>query len=129
MPWSEKIARIALTRYPGKTQLELRSVSAPARSIRPRAVDHFFERDVFFAFGAADQTHLLEIVLGLEQVALFGMPHAVIGPGQCVFRIGGERFVIPMFGIVVAPELAAPIARQGGALRIVVIASAPHPRG
>src|SRR6516225_10426706 len=59
--------------------------------IRPRSVDHFLERNVFFALGAADQAHLLEVVLGLEEVALFGMPHAVIGPGQSVFGIGGKR--------------------------------------
>src|SRR5215469_9301787 len=77
-----------------------RNFHAPTRSVRPRAVDHFLERNVFFALGAADQAHLLEVVLGLEQVALFGMPHAVIGPGQSVFGIGGKRLVVPIFGVV-----------------------------
>src|SRR5690348_12926472 len=89
--------------------------------VRPRAVDHFFERDVFLAFGAADQTHLLEIVLGLEQIALFGMPHAVIGPGQSVLRIGDERLVVPVFGVVIAAKLAAGIAEQGRHVGIVVM--------
>src|SRR5689334_22577943 len=89
--------------------------------VRPRAVDHFFERDIFLALGAADQAHLLEIVLGLEHVALFGMPHAVIGPGQSVLRIGGERLVVPVFGVVITAELAVGIAEQGRHVGIVVV--------
>src|SRR6516164_11360959 len=91
------------------------------RSVRPGAVDHFFERDIFFALGAADQAHLLEIVLGLEQVALFGVPHAVIRPRQSVFRIGGERLVVPILGVVLAAELAARIAKQRRDVGIVVM--------
>src|SRR3984885_6619983 len=91
--------------------------------IRPGAVDHFFERDVFVAIGvAADHRHLFQVVLGLEQVALLGLPHAVIGPGQSVVRIGGERLVVPIFGVVVAAELAAGVADQRGDIDIVVIA-------
>src|SRR5215467_5083438 len=77
-----------------------------------RAVDHFFERHIFLAGGAADQAHLLEVVLGLEQVALFGMPHAVIGPGQSMLRIGNERLLVPIFGVVITAELAAGIAKE-----------------
>src|SRR5499427_10886815 len=91
------------------------------RSVRPRAVDHFLERNVFFALGAADQAHLLEIVLGLEQVALFGVPHAVIRPGQSVFWISGERLVVPIFGVVITAELAARIAEQRRHVGIVVM--------
>src|SRR5215472_11617228 len=91
------------------------------RSVRPRAVDHFLERNVFFALGAADQAHLLEVVLGLEEVALFGMPHAVIGPGQSVFGIGGKRLVVPIFGVVIAAQLAARIAEQRRYVGIVVV--------
>src|SRR6516165_4925061 len=91
------------------------------RSVRPRAVDHFLERNVFFALGAADQAHLLEVVLGLEEVALFGMPHAVIGPGQSVFGIGGKRLVVPIFGVVIAAQLAARIAEQCRYVGIVVV--------
>src|SRR6516164_8672967 len=83
--------------------------------------DHFLERNVFFALGAADQAHLLEVVLGLEEVALFGMPHAVIGPGQSVFGIGGKRLVVPIFGVVIAAQLAARIAEQRRYVGIVVV--------
>src|SRR5262249_32328693 len=90
--------------------------------IRPRSVDHLFECDIFLALGAANQTYLFKVVLGLEQVALFGMPHAVIGPGQSVVRIGGECLIVPIFGIVIAAKLAARIAEQRRHVRIVVIA-------
>src|SRR6202035_831015 len=63
-----------------------------------------------------------QVVLGLEQVALLGLPHAVIGPGQRVVRIGGERLVVPIFGVVVAAEFSAGVADQGGDIDIVVIA-------
>src|SRR5580692_8118923 len=87
------------------------------------AVDHVPERNIFVAFGvAADGAHLFQVVLGLEQVALLGLPHAVIGPGQRVVRIGGERLVVPIFGVVVAAELTAGVADQGGDIDIVVIA-------
>src|SRR6516162_4777705 len=101
----------------GGTRTRPREIShAPTRSVRPRAVDHFLERNVFFALGAADQAHLLEVVLGLEEVALFGMPHAVIGPGQSVFGIGGKRLVVPIFGVVIAAQLAARIKDAAGGL-------------
>src|SRR5580693_1645672 len=91
--------------------------------IRPGAVDHFLERDIFVARGvAADHRHLFQVVLGLEQVALLGLPHAVIGPGQGVVRIGGERLVVPIFGVVVAAELAAGVAEERRDIDIVVIA-------
>src|SRR5262249_32339662 len=106
----------------GGTRTRPREIShAPTRSVRPRAVDHFLERNVFFALGAADQAHLLEVVLGLEEVALFGMPHAVIGPGQSVFGIGGKRLVVPIFGVVIAAQLAARIAEQRRYVGIVVV--------
>src|SRR5580693_2954716 len=91
--------------------------------IRPGAVDHFLERDIFVALGvAANHRHLFQVVLGLEQVALLGLPHAVIGPGQRVVGIGGERLVVPIFGVIVAAELAAGVADQGGDIDVVVIA-------
>src|ERR1700688_3065772 len=93
------------------------------RLVRPRAVDHFLDRDVFVAVGvAAAHMHLFQVVLGLEQVALLGLPHAVIGPGQRVVRIGGERLVVPIFGVVVAAELAAGVADQRGDIDVVVVA-------
>src|SRR5579864_9441937 len=92
-------------------------------SVRPGAVDDFFERDIFAAFAvAADVAHLFQVILGLEQVALLGLPHAVIGPGQRVVRIGGERLVVPIFGVVVAAELAAGVADQRGDIDVVIIA-------
>src|SRR5262249_20648793 len=91
--------------------------------VRPGTVDHFLERDVFVALGvAADRVHLFQVVVGLQQVALFGLPHAVIGPGQGVVRIGGQRLLVPVFGVVVAAELAAGVADEGGDIDIVVIA-------
>src|ERR1700730_9721793 len=87
------------------------------------AVDHVPERNIFVAFGvAANGAHFFQVVLGLEQVALLGLPHAVIGPGQRVVGIGGERLVVPIFGVVVAAELAAGVADQGGDIDVVVIA-------
>src|SRR5262249_11657198 len=89
---------------------------------RPCSVDHLFECNIFLALGAADQTDLFKVVLGLEQVTLFGMPHAVIGPGQSVVGIGGERLVVPIFGVVIAAKLPARITEQRCHVRIVVIA-------
>src|SRR5580704_16024226 len=91
-------------------------------SIRHSAVDRSLERGVFAAGGAADRLDLLQVVLGLEHVALFGIPHAVIGPGQRVVGIGGERAVVPEFGVVIAAEFAARIADQRRHIRIVVVA-------
>src|SRR5262245_15676635 len=90
-------------------------------SVSAGAIDHLFERDIFLALGAANLAHLLEIVFGLQQVALLGMPHAVIRPSQSVIRIRGERSVVPIFGVVVAAELAAGITEQGCDIRVIVI--------
>ena len=76
------------------------------------AIDHGFEHLVRLAGGAADEPHLFQIVVGLEQVALLGLPHAVIRPGHRVIGIGGERAFVPDLGVVVASELAARIADQ-----------------
>src|SRR5262245_405284 len=62
------------------------------------------------------------MIARLEQVALLGMPHAVIGPGAGVLGIGGERAFVPNLGVVVAAELAARIADQVGDVRVVVVA-------
>ena len=91
------LSRALRTSGPERSSLKSISPSDPARDgfllIRPRSVDHLFECDIFLALGAADQTDLFKVVLGLEQVALFGMPHAVIGPGQSVVGIGVECLV------------------------------------
>jgi hypothetical protein len=50
------------------------------------------------------------------------MPHAVIGPGQSVVGIGGERLVVLIFGVVIAAKLAARITEQRCHIRVVVIA-------
>ena len=84
----------------------------PADLIHNRAVDCVFQHCVRLAIGAADQTHLFQIVLGLEQVTLFSMPHAVIRPSHSVIGIGGEWAFVPDLGVVVAPELAARITDQ-----------------
>src|SRR5271155_3472320 len=94
-----------------------------AASIGMRAVDDFLERDIFVAFGvAADLAHLFEVVLGHEQVALLGMPHAVIGPGHHVIGVGGERLVVPVFGVVVTAKFSAGVADYRRHIRVVVIA-------
>src|SRR5690242_2532861 len=49
------------------------------------------------------------------------MPHAVIGPGQSVLRIGDERLIVPVFGVVIAAELAVGIAKQGRHVGIAVV--------
>jgi hypothetical protein len=50
----------------------------PADLIHNRAVDCVFQHCVCLAISAADEPDLFQIVLGLEQVALLGLPHAVI---------------------------------------------------
>jgi hypothetical protein len=75
------------------------------RLIRPRSLDHLFECDIFLALGAADQADLFKVVFRLKHVALFSMPHAVIGPGQSVVGIGGERLVVPIFGFDSLPDV------------------------
>jgi hypothetical protein len=86
-------------------------VTAPSWAItilvRLGAVDHVLEHLVRLARGAADQAHLFQIVLGLEQVALLRLPHAVVRPCHCVIGIGGERAFVPDFGVVIAPSLKA----------------------
>src|SRR5215469_11220502 len=54
------------------------------------------------------------------------MPHAVIGPGQSMLRIGSECLLVPVFGVVIAAELAAGIAEEGGDISIVVITYGPQ---
>src|SRR6185369_7246416 len=48
--------------------------------------------------------------------------HAVIGPSARVLGIGGQRALVPDFGVVVAAELAARIADQIGDVRVFVVA-------
>src|SRR5271156_4750539 len=86
-----------------------------------RAIDRVLEQFVGFALGAADRAFLLEFFLGFEHIALFGMPHAEIRPSQRVVGIGGERSLVPEFGVVVAAELAASIANEIGHVGIVVL--------
>src|SRR5262245_42479793 len=69
--------------------------------------DHALELRVFLALGPTDRADLFQDVLRLEQIALLGVPHPVIGPGADVVRIGRERLLVPIFGVVIAPELAA----------------------
>src|SRR5262245_34785574 len=69
--------------------------------------DHALELRVFLALGPTDRADLFQYVLRLEQIALLGVPHPVIGPGADVVRIGRERLLVPIFGVVIAPELAA----------------------
>src|SRR5262249_18222950 len=96
-------------------------------SIRHRAVDDALELDVFLAGRvAADEVDLFQVLLGLELVALLGMPHAVIRPGTDVVGIGGQRLLVPVLPILVAAELAAGIADEVGDLGIVVVADRPH---
>jgi hypothetical protein len=51
------------------------------------------------------------------------MPHAVIGPSQRVLGIGGERFVVPIFGVVIA---AATVGLDSSSLFLVSF-SQPNP--
>src|SRR5262249_40639120 len=95
--------------------------------VRARAFDHALELGVFLARGvAADEVHLLQVFLRLEEIALLGVPHAVVGPGAHVVGIGRERLLVPVLGIVVAAELAAGIADEVRDLRIVVVADGVH---
>jgi hypothetical protein len=64
---------------------------AASRSVSACSVDHFFERDIGLAFAAANQADLFQVVLGLEQIALLSVPHAVIGPRHGVIWIRGEN--------------------------------------
>src|SRR6186997_2332894 len=80
--------------------------------VRAGACDHALELGVFAALGAAQRFHLGEIVARLEQIALFGVPHAVIRPGAGMGGIGGQRALVPELGVFVAAELAARIADQ-----------------
>src|SRR5262245_1004964 len=93
------------------------------RSVRARAFDHALKVGVFLALGAAaKRADLVEEVGGLERIALFGMPHAVIGPGAHVARIGGKRLLIPVLGVVVAAKLAACEADVVGDVGVSVLA-------
>src|SRR5271156_5746326 len=86
-----------------------------------RAIDRVLEQFVGFALGAADRAYLFEFFLGFEHIALFGMPHAEIRPSQRVVRIGGERSLVPEFGVVVATKLATGIADEIGHIGIFVV--------
>jgi hypothetical protein len=92
-----------------------------ADSVCVGAVDYVLEHLVRLAGGAADQAHLFQIVLGLEQVALLRLPHPVVRPGHSMIGIGGERAFVPHFGVVIAPELAARVADQVRNVGIVVM--------
>src|SRR5262245_51910030 len=95
--------------------------------VRHRAFDDALELGVFLARRvAADQPHLFQVVLGHQHVALLGVPHAVVGPGAHVIRVGGERLLVPELRILVAAKLAAGIADEVGDLRIVVMAERVH---
>ena len=91
-------------------------------SVRRRAVDGVLEHPVGAAIGAADQAHLLQIVLSLEHVALFGLPHAVIRPGHRMVGIRRQRPLVPELSVIVAAELTAGIADQRRHVGVVVIA-------
>src|SRR3954471_19332298 len=99
------------------------SIRIGRRSIRAGAFDHALQFGVGAALGvAAQRLHLGEVFLGLEQIALLGVPHAVIRPSDGVGRIGGECALVPDLGILVAAELAAGIADQVGDIGVVVTA-------
>ena len=93
---------------------------AALTSVRRSAVDGVLEHPIGAAVGAADQAHLFQIVLGLEHIALLGLPHAVIRPSHGVVGIGGERPFVPDLGVVVAAELAAGVAEQCRDIGVVV---------
>ena len=95
--------------------------------VRLGAVDHVLEHLVRLARGAADQAHLFQIVLGLEQVDLLRLPHAVVGPCHGVIGIGRERAFVPDFGVVIAPEFAVRIADQVRYVGIVVVIESAAP--
>src|SRR5206468_1129614 len=81
------------------------------------------ELGVFTAPGvAAQRFHLGEEFAGFQQIALLGVPHAVIRPCDGVRRIGGERPLVPDLGVLVAAELAAGVADQVGDIGVVVVA-------
>src|SRR5258707_10879084 len=99
-------------------------------SVNDVAVHAFLEGPVVAAVGAAaDQTDLLEVVSGLEPIALFELPHAVILPGAGVVRIGDKRTLVPDLGVLVAAELAARIADVVRDLGVVVPAERVHGGG
>src|SRR5262245_36564735 len=86
-------------------------------------VDHGLELSIFAAGRvAADRRDLMQEVFGLEAVALLGVPHAVIGPGARMPRVGGERLFVPDLGVAIAAKLAAGIADIVGNVRMLVVA-------
>ena len=70
--------------------------------VRLGALDHVLEHLVRLAIRTADETNLLQVVLGLEQVALLGLPHPVVGPGHRMVGIGRERALVPDLSVVIA---------------------------
>jgi ferredoxin len=96
-------------------------------SVARLAVDYGLELFVFLAGrGAADRADFREEVFGLQPVALFHVPHAVIGPGAHVVGIGGERLVVPFLRLVVVAELAVGIADVIGDVGVLVLAKRMH---
>src|ERR1700739_1947650 len=82
------VPKVAAAAEPARTP---RRVTVDMRStlIRRGAVDDAFGVPVFRAIGvAADDADLFEVVLGLEQIALLGLPRPIIGPRQRVIGIG-----------------------------------------
>ena len=57
----------------------------------------------------------------LQAVSLFQMPHPVILPGAGVVRIGGQRLLVPDFGVDIIAELAAGEADQVGDIGMIVM--------
>ena len=57
---------------------------------RCRRIEHL----VRLAVRAADQADLFQVVLGFEQVALLGLPHAVVRPSYGVIGIGGKSALV-----------------------------------
>ena len=62
------------------------------------------------------------MILGFELVALFEMPHPVILQGAGVFRIAGQRLLVPDLRLVILAELAVRIAEIIGDVGMLVAA-------
>src|SRR5665811_2619401 len=86
------LSQFPLTRRTSCRPLPMGEVKQKTRRdlVASRAVDHGLKLDIFLAVGvAAERVHFLKVIFGLEPVALFHLPHAVIGPGAHMVGIGG----------------------------------------
>src|SRR5262245_9996583 len=96
-------------------------------SVGRRAVDDCPKLSILLAVGgAADELHLLQVVLGLEPVALLCLPHAEVRPGPHVVGIGGERLLVPALRVVVVAKLAVGVADVVRDIGMLVVAERMH---